>query len=120
MNKTRQEIEDAGTHTAVKIAVEVLVDKKTGNILYICEKCNRVMDRYISLTDPTFDKDRPVNQLCSKCRRKHQRKPVPSLLLSFLFDMAWARVSGEWVRIGDTAEERSSAYLRDKLGWAFN
>ena len=119
MNLTREQVEEAGTHTSVKVAVEVLVDKKTGNILYPCEACGKLMDRFINLTDPTSDADKPVNVLCNKCRRKHQRKPIPSVLVSFLFDLVWVKVEDKWQEAKFDGEETAVDFFRKKLGWEF-
>jgi len=105
--------------TFVMVPVEVAVEKSTGNVFYLCDECDDVFDKFINLCDPTSDKSKVVNVLCQKHRRKHQRKPVPSLLASFLFDLAWVKIEGKYEKLMQDSEEKTLEFLKGKLGWEF-
>lgn len=122
MNKTVAEVVAEGKHVEAKIGLDVLVDKETGNLLYPCQVCGKVFDKFIYVSDPSVDPSKPVNQVCAGCKRKWQRKALAAKFLAFVQAAATGlavKAEGKFVNFEGLAVEAVEAFLRDKLGFKF-
>jgi hypothetical protein len=107
-------------YVPTKIAVEVLMDPVTGNILYPCDgshgKHGAAFDKYAIISDPVMEgaakEDKAVNLVCKKHKKRYQKPTSPSLgglirLGAQIFlEKKWEKLS-----------ERKVKELRKKHGW---
>lgn len=110
-------------YVKTKIAVEVLMDPVTGNLLYPCDgnhgKNGAAFDKYAIISDPVVEgkeakntEDKAVNLVCKKHRKRYLRRTPPSLGgLIRLGAEIW--LEKKWEKLS----ERKVKQLRKKYGW---
>jgi len=95
VNITKKQAEKQG-YVPMKVEVEVMVDPTTGNILYLCQHCDKLMDRFIFLTDPCVIENKTVNVLCKDGKAKWQRQAFPTTTGNLIADQVKIFIEDNW------------------------
>ena len=95
---TKKNAEKKG-YKPIKVELELWIDPTTGNIFYPCDKCNKLFDRYIFLTDPTENDERPVNILCKDHKKRYHRHQIQAKLEALILAGAKIYLQGKWVKL---------------------
>lgn len=83
----------------IEVPLELWLDPMTGNIFYPCDKCNKLFDRYIFLTDPTMIEGRVVNILCKDHKMRYQKRQFAVKLEDLLKAGAKIYLEGQWAKL---------------------
>jgi hypothetical protein len=95
-----------------RYAVGVLIDPKTGNILYFCDDADHVTDAYTTIGDPATN-GAVFNMLCNDHRRSRSRKRFTVKIAALIQAGAEIWLEGKYQKLTASLAKR----LNKANGW---
>jgi len=95
---TKAKAEKLG-YKEIEFPIKLVIDPATGNIFFPCDKCDKLFDRFVFITDPVIDDKHVVNVLCKDHKAKYQKRQFAANFEALLQAGAKIYLEGKWQKL---------------------